>query len=44
MDVVIVTEETTDVDESAGFDGGDVVIAVEVVVVNEDVMVTKYWD
>ena len=43
IDVVNVTEETTSVGESAEFDGGDAVIAAEVVLLNEDVIPTKSW-
>ena len=42
MDVVIVTAETTDVCESAAFDGDDAVIAAEIVVLNEDVISTEF--
>lgn len=44
MEVVIVTEEMTGVCEGAGFDGGEAVIAGEVVVLNGDVMVIKSGD
>ena len=42
IDVVIVTEESADVCESAEFGGGDAVIAAEVVVLNEDVSPTRF--
>ena len=42
IDVVIVTEGTTDVCESAEFGGGDSVTAAEVVVLNEDVLPPRY--
>ena len=41
MDVVIVTAETTDVCESAAFDGGDAVVAAEVAVMNDDDFPTR---
>ena len=41
MDIIIVTEETTDLYKSAGFDGGDAEIAAEVVVLNEDAIPTS---
>lgn len=44
MEVVIVTEEMTGVCEGAGFDGGEAVITGEVVVLNEDVVVTGSGD